>query len=212
MIRRNAFAATVFNKPVRCTRWAAAAKLPFAVRRARNRLPPSRKTRRMLDAGSVKLLSGLHGLMTAPHPDRSTGGRRSRPSLSTAETASQRAVLRERLRHHISRLASRATVAELAKPESRTALALRLVLFADALHTSGMLGSVDDLNANSAERHVRSVLKQAFRGDARQVERLLTEATSLSAADQSAICDLLADVGWRLFDGDHPPTAESRAG
>ncbi len=132
--------------------------------------------------------------------------------MSSPEAASQRAVLREQLRHHVSRLAHRATVAELAKPDSRTALALRLVLFADALHNSGMLGSVDDLSATSTERHVRGILKQAFRGDARQVERLLADLTALPPTEQAAVCDLIGTVGWRLFDGDHPPTAESRAG
>jgi hypothetical protein len=75
-----------------------------------------------------------------------------------------------------------------------------------------MLGSVDDLNASSAERHVRNVLRQAFRGDAKQVERLLTEVASLPTAEQAMICKLLAEVGWRLFDGDAAPTPESRAG
>lgn len=145
-------------------------------------------------------------------PDRSTSTRRSRTSISTGDLARQRAVLREQLRHHISRLASRATVAELAKPDSRTALALRLVLFADALHSSGMMGSVDDLNASTTERQVRNVLRQAFRGDARQVERLLSEVTALPAPDQAEVCKLLGEVGWRLFDGNAAPTPESRAG
>jgi hypothetical protein len=145
-------------------------------------------------------------------PDRSTSVRRSRPSISTADIARQRAVLREHLRHHVSRLAHRATVAELAKADSRTALALRLVLFADALHSSGMLGSVDDLNASAAERHVRNVLRHAFRGEAKQVERLLTEIASLPVAEQAEVCKLLGEVGWQLFDGDAAPTAESRAG
>lgn len=147
-----------------------------------------------------------------PAPNRSTSGRRSRPSISTGELARQRAVLREQLRHHVSRLAHRATVAELAKPDSRTALALRLVLLADALHSSGMLGSVDSLNASATERQVRNVLRHAFRGDARQVERILTEVTALPAAEQADICKLLGEVGWRLFDGDAAPTPESRAG
>lgn len=116
------------------------------------------------------------------------------------------------MRHHVSRLAHRATVAELAKPDSRTALALRLVLLADALHSSGMLGSVDSLNASATERQVRNVLRHAFRGDARQVERILTEVTALPAAEQADICKLLGEVGWRLFDGDAAPTPESRAG
>jgi hypothetical protein len=149
--------------------------------------------------------------MTAPR-DRSTAVRRSRASISTADIARQRAALREQLRHHVNRLANRATVAELAKPDSRTALALRLVLFADALHSSGMLGSVDDLNASTTERHVRNVLKHAFRGEARQVERLLTEVASLPIVEQADVCKLLGEVGWRLFDGDSAPTAESRAG
>jgi hypothetical protein len=145
-------------------------------------------------------------------PDRSISVRRSRPSLSTVDIARQRAALREQLRHHVNRLANRATVAELAKPDSRTALALRLVLFADALHSSGMLGSVDDLNASTSERHVRNVLKHAFVGDARQVERLLAEVAALPVADQADVCKLLGEVGWRLFDGDAAPTPESRAG
>lgn len=132
--------------------------------------------------------------------------------MTSPEGVSQRAVLREQLRHHVSRLAHRATVAELAKPDSRTALALRLVLFADALHSSGMLGSVDDLTANPAERQVRGILKQAFRGNAKQVERLLSDVATLPPAEQAEICKLIGTVGWRLFDGDQAPTAESRAG
>jgi hypothetical protein len=132
--------------------------------------------------------------------------------MTSPEAVSQRAVLREQLRHHVSRLVHRATVAELAKPDSRTALALRLVLFADALHSSGMLGSVDDLAASPAERQVRGILKQAFRGNAKQVERLLADVTTLPPAEQAEVCKLIGTVGWRLFDGDQAPTAESRAG
>lgn len=149
--------------------------------------------------------------MPPARPDRAKPGR-SRTSILSPEAASQRAVLREQLRHHVNRLVSRATVAELGKADSRTALSLRLVLFADALHNAGMLGSVDDLDATPAERQVRGLLKQAFRGDARQVERLLTEAARLPDTEQAAICQLLGEVGWRLLDGDTSPSTESRAG
>jgi hypothetical protein len=130
-----------------------------------------------------------------------------------ADQTAQRAAQREVLRHHISKIKNRCTVPELAKTESRTALALRLVLFADTLLQSGMLGSVEELTANPAELAIRTLLKHAFLGDARQVERTLQEIAAAPPADQVAFCDSLAEVGWRLFDG--PPHAagpEVRAG
>lgn len=122
-----------------------------------------------------------------------------------ADQTAQRAAQREMLRHHVNRIKNRCTVPELAKPESRTALSLRLVLFADTLLQSGMLGNVEDLTANHIEAYVRTLLKHAFMGDARQVEKTLSDVASAPGADQVAFCDLLAEVGWRLFDG--PPQA-----
>jgi hypothetical protein len=122
-----------------------------------------------------------------------------------ADQTAQRAAQREVLRHHINRIKNRCTVPELAKPESRTALSLRLVLFADTLLQSGVLGSVEDLNANHVEIYVRTLMKHAFLGDARQVERTLQDVAAAPGTDQVAFCDLLAEVGWRLFDG--PPQA-----
>jgi hypothetical protein len=129
-----------------------------------------------------------------------------------ADQTAQRAAQREVLRHHINRIKNRCTVPELAKAESRTALSLRLVLFADALLQSGMLGSVEDLNANQVEVYVRTLLKHAFLGDARQVERTLGEVAAAPGTDQVAFCDLLAEVGWRLFDGPQAAGPEVRAG
>lgn len=144
-------------------------------------------------------------------PSRSVRPGRAIPA--PAEQAAHRALLREALRHHISRIANRCTVSELARPESRTALSLRLVLLADALDQSGMLGSLDDLQADAAERAVRACLKHAFRGDARQVERSLLDATALPPGDQLAFCKVLSEVGWRLFDGDaRQQKPEVRAG
>lgn len=148
-------------------------------------------------------------MSSRPQPPK----RRSRVMAAPADQTAQRAAQREMLRHHINRIKNRCTVPELAKPESRTALSLRLVLFADTLLQSGMLGSVEDLNANHVEVYVRTLMKHAFLGEGRQVERTLQEVAAAPGADQVAFCDLLAEVGWRLFDG--PPQAagpESRAG
>lgn len=108
---------------------------------------------------------------------------------------------RLKLNHHVSRVVRRCTPAELANPESRLALSLRLVLLADALYEAGTRGGLDDLHRSDAERRVRNVMKLAFRGEAKHVERLLAEVAALPPAEQQAVCDLLAVVGWRLFDG-----------
>lgn len=141
-----------------------------------------------------------------------TSKRRSRVMAAPADQTAQRAAQREVLRHHITKIKNRCTVPELAKVESRTALSLRLVLFADTLLQSGILGSVEELNKNPAELAVRSLIKHAFLGDARQVERTLQEVSGAPPADQVAFCDLLAEVGWQLFDGPPQSGSEVRAG
>jgi len=143
------------------------------------------------------------------HPPK----RRSRIMAAPADQNAQRAAQRELLRHHVNRIKNRCTVPELGKPESRTALSLRLVLFADTLLQSGMLGSIEDLTANSTELAVRNLLRHAFLGDARQIERVLQEIAGAAPAEQVAFCDFLAEVGWRLFDGpQQSPASEVRAG
>lgn len=129
--------------------------------------------------------------------------RRSRVMAAPADLTARRAAQREVLRYHITKIKNRCTVPELGKVESRTALSLRLVLFADALLQSGMLGSIEDLNRNPVELAARTLLNHAFIGDARQVERVLQDMATAPTTQQVAFCDLLADVGWRLFDG--PP-------
>jgi hypothetical protein len=118
---------------------------------------------------------------------------------------------RLKLNHHVSRVERRCVPAELANPESRLALSLRLVLLADALYESGTRGSLDDLHHTDAERRVRNVMKLAFRGEARLVERQLTEVAALPSAEQQVVCKLLAVVGWRLFDGTSPEAAPAEA-
>lgn len=139
--------------------------------------------------------------------------RRSRILAAPADQSAQRAAQREILRHHVTRIQNRCTVPELGKVESRTALSLRLVLFADTLLQSGMLGSIEDLTANQTELTVRALLRHAFMGDARQVERVLQDVAGAPAADQAAFCDFIAIVGWRLFDGPEQSAGpEVRAG
>jgi hypothetical protein len=101
----------------------------------------------------------------------------------------------------VSRIVRRSTPAGLASPDSRLALSLRLVLLADALYESGTRGGLDELHQTDAERRVRNVMRLAFRGEARLVERQLAEVAELPAPEQQAFCDVLAVVGWRLFDG-----------
>ena len=125
---------------------------------------------------------------------------RGRPLVPAAAPA-LRETQRLRLNHHVSRVERRCTPAELANPESRLALSLRLVLLADALHESGTRGALDELHHTEGERRVRNVMKHAFRGEAKLVERQLAEVAALSAAEQQAVCELLAGIGWRLFDG-----------
>lgn len=139
-------------------------------------------------------------MSSQPHP---APKRRSRVMAAPADLTAQRAAQREVLRYHIAKIKNRCTVPEIGKAESRTALSLRLVLFADTLLQSGILGSVEDLNRNPVELAVRSLLKHAFVGDARQVERILQDMAAAPPNQQLAFCDLLAEVGWRLFDG--PP-------
>jgi hypothetical protein len=116
---------------------------------------------------------------------------------------------RLKLNHHVSRVVRRSTPSELANPESRLALSLRLVLLADALYESGTQGGLDELHHTDAERRVRNVMKLAFRGEARLVERQIAEVAALSPAEQQAVCEVLAVVGWRLFDGTSPDPAPS---
>lgn len=139
-------------------------------------------------------------------------GRFSRYRSAPGDPASRRAAERDVLRHHIARIKNRCTVAELAKSESRTSLSLRIVLFADALVQAGMLGNVEDLKADRTELTVRALLKSAFLGDARQVERVLDDVAARPEADQTAFCDLMASVGWRLLDGAQQSAPEVRAG
>ncbi|MFO1096372.1 MAG: hypothetical protein U0992_24165 [Planctomycetaceae bacterium] len=139
--------------------------------------------------------------------------RRSRIMAAPADQSAQRAAQREILRHHVTRIKLRCTAPELTKPESRTALSLRLVLFADTLLQSGMLGSVEDLTGNPTELTLRGLLRHAFMGDARQVERILQDVAGAPAADQAKFCELIAEVGWRLFDGPQQSSGpEVRAG
>lgn len=128
-----------------------------------------------------------------------------RPDVSAA---SARETLRAELNHHISRVARRSTPELLANADSRLALSLRLVLLADALYEAGTQGTPDDLHHNDAERRVRSVMRQAFRGEARHVERELAQVSGLPLEEQRAFCAVLAEAGWRLFDGE---TAERPA-
>ncbi len=130
-------------------------------------------------------------------------------TLSPQDSLALREAQRLKLNHHVSRVVRRCTHAELANSESRLALSLRLVLLADALYESGTRGSLDDLHHTDVERRVRNVMKLAFRGEARLVERHLTEVAALPAAEQRAVCELLAVVGWRLFDGTSPDAVPS---
>jgi len=114
---------------------------------------------------------------------------------------------RLKLNHHVSRVVRRCTPAELANPESRLALSLRLVLLADALYESGTRGGLDELHHSDAERRVRNVMRLAFRGEAKHVERQLADVAALPPAEQQAVCGLLAAVGWQLFDGTLQSTA-----
>ena len=139
-------------------------------------------------------------------------GRRSRRLVSPADQAGKRAAQRDVLQHHITRIKKRCTVAELAHVESRTALSLRIVLFADALLQADMLGNIEDLKANATELTVRSLLKSAFLGDSRKVERILDSVAASPPADQAAFCDFVAEVGWRLFEGPLRSSPDVRAG
>lgn len=130
----------------------------------------------------------------------------SRPSLPARRqplpAANARETQRAELNHHITRVARRSTPEALANADSRLALSLRLVLLADALYEAGTQGTPDDLHRTAAERRVRNVMRLAFRGEAKLVERELAEVAGLPLEDQQAVCTVLAGVGWRLFDGD----------
>jgi hypothetical protein len=131
-------------------------------------------------------------------------------SLTTADSQVLRGAQRLKLNHHVSRIVRRSTPAGLANPESRLALSLRLVLLADALYESGTRGGLDELHKSDAERRVRNVMKLAFRGEARLVERQLAEVAALPPAVQQAFCEVLVVVGWRLFDGPSQRPAPGR--
>lgn len=122
---------------------------------------------------------------------------------------SDRETLRAELNHHISRVARRSTPEALANADSRLALSLRLVLLADALYEAGTRGSPDEWHRTDAERRVRSVMRQAFRGEAKLVERELAAVAGLPVEEQLAFCVILAEAGWRLFDGE--PAEQSAA-